>query len=106
MKTCSIKRTREANAKAVARIMAAEPVLFDIQRALYAIPGMRQRMLLHAGPPIKWKHMCGAMKVAIGGAIVFEGWAQDLETALALAGSGQIEFSPTHHHSAVGPMAG
>jgi Protein of unknown function (DUF1116) len=106
MKACSMKRIREANAKAVGRMMASEPMLFDIQRALYAIPGMRQRMLLHAGPPIAWKDMCGAMKGAIAGAIIFERWASSYDEAIHLAGAGVIQFRPTHDHCAVSPMAG
>ena len=35
------------------------------------------RCLLHAGPPIDWRRMCGPMRGAIIGAILFEGWAAD-----------------------------
>lgn len=105
-KTCSLKRIREANGLALRRMTESEPVLFDVQRALYAIPGMRRRLLLHAGPPVVWRNMCMPMKTAVAGAIVFEGWAKDLEHALAFAASGQVEFSATHHHGAVAPMAG
>ena len=35
-------------------------------------------MILHAGPPIDWERMCGPMRGAVAGAIVFEGWASDL----------------------------
>jgi len=101
-----LKKIRDANRLALERMTTSEPVLFDLQEAFYAISGMRKRMLLHAGPPLAWREMCQPMKVAAAGAIVFEGWAQDLDTALALAGSGRIEFSPTHHHDAVAPMAG
>jgi hypothetical protein len=40
------------------------------------------------------------------GALIYEGLAKDEEEALQLASSGEIEFSPCHHHHAVGPMAG
>lgn len=106
MRNCSIKRIREANTEAVRRIVTGDPVLFDIQRALYAIPGMRKRMLLHAGPPIAWKNMCGAMRGSIAGAMMFEGWAKNYEHAMYLAEKGNITFSPTHHHCAVAPMSG
>ena len=33
-------------------------------------------MILHAGPPIAWERMCGPMRGAVCGAIVFEGWAK------------------------------
>ena len=63
-------------------------------------------MILHAGPPIAWAKMCGPMQGAIVGAIVYEGWAADVEAAEELAASGKIDFAPCHHHGAVGPMAG
>ena len=50
--------------------------------------------------------MCGPMRGAVAGAIVFEGWAPDLDAATELAGSGGIEFHPNHHFGAVGPMTG
>ena len=40
------------------------------------------------------------------GAIVFEGWAPDLESAARLAASGGVQFHPNHHFDAVGPMTG
>lgn len=42
--------------------------------------------------------MCGAMKGAVTGALVFEGLATDLEDAARLAASGDITFSPCHEH--------
>ena len=70
------------------------------------LPGMRRRMILHAGPPIAWTRMCGPMQGAIVGAILFEGWADDTPAREQLAESGGIAFEPCHHHAAVGPMAG
>jgi hypothetical protein len=95
-----------ANAKAVERLLAAQPRLEGIGIAGDALPGMGKRMILHAGPPIEWMRMCGPMKGAIIGAILFEGWAESATTAQALAASGKIDFEPCHHHAAVGPMAG
>ncbi len=40
------------------------------------------------------------------GALIYEGKADDEKEAEELVASGEIEFSPCHHHSAVGPMAG
>ncbi|TRG40918.1 DUF1116 domain-containing protein, partial [Salmonella enterica subsp. enterica serovar Anatum] len=51
-------------------------------------------------------NMCGAMKGAVTGALVFEGLAADLEEAARLAASGEITFSPCHEHDCVGSMAG
>ena len=63
-------------------------------------------MIIHAGPPVAWENMCGAMKGAVTGAFVFEGLAKDIADAERLAASGEIEFSPCNEHSTVGSMAG
>ena len=96
----------DANREAVRRIAAAEPVLIDVRPAGEVIPALGDRVLLHAGPPIEWARMCGPMRGAIAGALVFEGWATDLAAAERLAGSGAVAFAPNHHHGAVGPMTG
>jgi hypothetical protein len=50
--------------------------------------------------------MCGPLRGAVCGAIVFEGWAADLAAAEKLAASGGVRFAPNHHFGAVGPMTG
>ena len=99
------RRVMVANATAVERLLAAQPMLIDVQPARVAL-GLADRHLLHAGPPIAWDRMCGPVKGAIIGAILFEGWAPSPEEATALVGSGGVDLSPCHHHAAVGPMAG
>jgi hypothetical protein len=94
-----------ANRKAFEAFLAASPVLRGVAAAR-ELPGMGERMLLHAGPPIEWPRMCGPMQGAIVGAILYEGWARDAEAARSLASSGKLRFEPAHHHGAVGPMAG
>jgi hypothetical protein len=96
----------KANAEAVERMMEARPVLVGLGRALDVIPGMRDNLLLHAGPPITWERASGPMRGAISGALIFEGKAKNEAEAQALVESGQIELEPCHHHQAVGPMAG
>lgn len=95
-----------ANAKAVERLLAAQPRLSGIGVAREVLPRMGRRTILHAGPPIEWARMCGPMRGAIVGAILFEGWARSAKQAQAMAARDGIEFAPCHHHSAVGPMAG
>jgi hypothetical protein len=95
-----------ANAEAVRRIASGKAVLIGLGIAREVIPGMRDKMILHAGPPITWERMCGPMRGAIIGACLYEGWAQSPEDAAQLASSGALTFEPCHHHHAVGPMAG
>ena len=96
----------EANALAVGRMLAAQPVIVDVRPAHEVIPALRERRLLHAGPPIGWERMCGPMRGAVIGASIYEGWAKDEDEAMQLAESGAIAFEPCHHYNAVGPMAG
>ncbi len=96
----------EANRLAVEKIKQAHPVLVDVEQALRAIPGMTEKTILHAGPPIAYQDMCGPMRGAIMGALMYEGLAATVEEADKLAASGEITFSPCHEHHAVGPMAG
>lgn len=96
----------QANQTAVSRMMAARPILKTVATARDVIPGMRDNLLLHAGPPITWERASGPMRGAIVGALIFEGLATDWESAEKLVTSGQIELEPCHQHAAVGPMAG
>ncbi len=95
-----------ANAKAVSRLLAARPLLLDVQPAREVVPDLGDRLLLHAGPPIDWSDMCGPMRGAAIGAMLFEGWAADPDEATALASSNAVRFAPCHDFGAVGPMAG
>ena len=105
--TISIKEKIEAaNAEAFNRINAAEPVLVDIVPAGDVVPGLEDRMVLHAGSPVDWKHMSGAQQGAVMAMAVFEGWADNPGQAGELLGRGEIRLDSNHHHHAVGPMAG
>ncbi|WP_376796519.1 DUF1116 domain-containing protein [Thermogemmatispora sp.] len=99
-----------ANEIAVGRMLAAEPVLVDVQPARSMLPFFSETQgsyaLLHAGPPITWERMCGPMRGAIIGACLYEGWACNEEEAVRLAETGVLTFAPCHHYNAVGPMAG
>ncbi|MCB0044015.1 MAG: DUF1116 domain-containing protein [Caldilineaceae bacterium] len=94
------------NATAVNRMMEARPILRTVAPARDVIPGMRENLLLHAGPPITWERASGPMQGAIVGALIYEGLATDWESAQALVVSGEIDLEPCHEHNAVGPMAG
>lgn len=99
-------RIEAANRDAFERFLAADPAVTGIGSAIDVLPGMGARTILHAGAPVGWEDMCGPMRGAVLGAILFEGWADDLDAARSLARSGGIEFDSCHHHGAVGPMSG
>src|SRR4051794_18457607 len=70
-----------ANRRAYAAYLEAQPVVTGVAQAAKVLPGVSGRLLLHAGPPIAFDQMCGPMRGAILGAILYEGWALDLEGA-------------------------
>ena len=100
------QKIESANQLAVKRMIDADPVLVDIAPASEVIPGLKDRMVTHSGPPIEWSRMCGAQRGAIIGQVLFENWAKTPEEAAAVLENGEITLEPNHHHSAVGPMAG
>ncbi len=96
----------QANKEATMRMIEARPVLVGLAKAKEVIPGMKDNLLLHAGPPIEWARMSGPLRGAIIGALIFEGIAKNEAQARALVERGNVQFDSCHHHGAVGPMAG
>jgi Protein of unknown function (DUF1116) len=92
-----------ANAKALAALQNAKPVLEGVT-TLADFTGLKGRFLTHAGPPIDYAHMSGAQQGAMWAAILFEGWAPDLESAKRLAP--RIRLRTNHELDGVGGMAG
>ena len=96
----------KANNLCTQRMIEARPIVVGLGKARDVIPGMRDDLLMHAGPPITWERASGPMRGAITGALIFEGKVKTESEAQALVVSGQIQLEPCHHHQAVGPMAG
>ena len=96
----------QANTTAVNRMMEARPILKGVATARDVIPGMKDNLFLHAGPPIEWARMSGPLRGAIIGAMLFEGIAKSEAEATSMVERGEVEFDSCHHHGAVGPMAG
>ena len=63
-------------------------------------------MILHSGPPVDWQHMSGAQRGSVMAMAIYEGWADDIQSAEKLLTDGRVKLEPNHHHDAVGPMAG
>jgi hypothetical protein len=96
----------QANTTAVNQLMEARPILKTVATARDVIPGIKDNLFLHAGPPIGWERMSGPLRGAIIGAMLFEGLAKSETEAVSMAESGEVEFDACHHHGAAGPMAG
>ena len=100
------KHIEEANNKVLELMRLSRPILVDIKCAKDILPKMKKNSIFHAGPPIDWNRMCGPMRGAIVGTMIFEGFATSWNDALELIRKGGIDFSSNHDHDAVGPMAG
>lgn len=99
--------THEANRRAMAAVHSVRPQLVRVRPAREVVPGIGEgRTLLHAGPPIEVERMCGPVRGALIGAVLFEGWATTPDDAARMLDEGQIALDACHHHGAVGPMAG
>ena len=94
-----------ANAEVIARLDKASPVLTGVEPAFEVIPGMGERMLLHAGPPIDYPLVCDPLRRSMRAAVIAEGWATDAEAAEALLDSGKVTLGAANDHDTVVPMA-
>jgi Protein of unknown function (DUF1116) len=97
----------EANRAVIEKISGSAPFLVDVVPAKDKIKELTEgKVLLHAGPPIKWEDMTGPMQGSCIGAALFEGWAATEEEAKQMLENGEVTFIPCHHVNAVGPMGG
>lgn len=96
----------DMNRKVIERFKDAQPFLVDVVPAVSVIPELNGKVLLHAGPPIRYEDMTGPMQGSCIGAVLFEHWCETEEDAKTLLESGGVTFIPCHHVHAVGPMGG
>ena len=100
------KTIDEANEAVIQKITEAQPFLIDVKPGKELIPELNERVILHAGPPIKWEDMTDPMKGSCVGGVLFEGWETTEEGARKLLSEGGVKFIPCHSVDAVGPMGG
>ena len=77
----------------------------DVVAAKTVIPELEGKLILHAGPPIAFADMPDPVQGAAIGAVLFEGWAEDEQSARRVCEE-EVEFAPNHHFGAVGAMGG
>ena len=80
------------------------PVWNGLMRADKSIP-IGDRMLLHAGPPVRPKKMAKAVVNSAIMAILYEGWTDDMEQARSMLLSGEVILKPAQDLGAVVPLA-
>jgi hypothetical protein len=94
-----------ANAEVLRRLDTGVPCLVDVATAADVVPGLGERMLLHAGPPIGWDAVCDPLRRSLRAAVVAEGWAADVDAAGALLAGGEVRLGAANEHATVVPMA-
>jgi Protein of unknown function (DUF1116) len=94
-----------ANSEALTRLTGGDAWLIDCLPAREAF-GLRERVVLHAGPPLDRTALCEPMRAAILCAIRYEGWAPDDDSAAQLIERQEVHLAPCHDCGAVGPMTG
>ena len=90
------EKIEDANKKAIDKVLNSKPLLIDVKPAIEVIPGMKQNMILHAGPPIEWQKMCGPMKGAIIGTLIFEGLAKTKDEAIKIIDRKSTRLNSSH----------
>lgn len=96
----------EANRKAVDNIISAEAILVDMKPARNAIPGFKDNLITHAGPPIPWERMIKVQKIAAINAIRSEGLADTPQQAEKLVDRQEVLVESNHKYGNVSGMCG
>ena len=94
----------EADRRAAEALVAVEPAWTGVRTAAEAI-GLEPHTLLHCGPPAPAGTLVRPVLNSAAVACVFEGWADDLDEALALVRSGAVRFEPAQDRRVATPMA-
>lgn len=103
----TLARSRsQANAEAVERLCAADPVVVDVQPAAEVIPGFSGNLVLTSGAPLPWTEYVGGQRDAIIGGVLFEGLAATRDAAIAALDAGEVQVGSCHDYGAVGSLAG
>lgn len=94
-----------ADRSALQHILQVQPVLTALSNAGTTL-GLAPKELLHAGPPIlDKKNMARPIANSAIAAILFEGWADDIEQATQLLYSDQITLTPAQDKNTAIPLA-
>jgi Protein of unknown function (DUF1116) len=98
-------RVEAANAEVLRRLDGAKPLLTDVRPVRDVVPDAGERTLLHCGPAIGWADVCDPLRRSMRAAVVAEGWADGVDEADRLLGSGGVALEPANEHCMVVPMA-
>jgi Protein of unknown function (DUF1116) len=104
--TMPVSPRERANAEALERLWAAEPVLVDVRPAREVVPGMTDETVLTSGAPLAWDDYFGGQRSGIIGGALYEGLAADAAEAESKIRGGEIRLATCNEHACVGSLAG
>lgn len=93
------EKIEQANLKVLDIIINGQPVWVDMLPAGEIIPGMKENLILHAGPPCSPENIVAPLKMGICGRAVHEGLATDLSDAWQKVLSGEIELASAQDYA-------
>ncbi len=100
------QKIEAANAEAIKRLNAAEGRWIGLEKAVKAIPGFKENLILHSGPPIEWDRMIDVQKRGIKYGAIHAGLAKTMEEAEGMVKSGEIEIGSCNDRFAIGAATG
>ena len=96
----------KSNAEAVEILNAAEGHWVGLEKAIKAVPGFKENMIMHSGPPIEWDRMIGVQKRGVCYGAIHAGLAKTVEEADAMVRAGEIELASCNDNYMIGAAAG
>lgn len=106
MDPCLKEKINRSNSEAVEILNKAEGHWVGLEKAIKAIPGFKENMIMHSGPPIDWDHMIGVQKRGVCYGAIHAGLAKTVEEADAMVRAREIELASCNDHYAIGAAAG
>lgn len=84
------QRIEQANEQVLQIILEGQPVWIDMLNAGEVIPGMKENMILHAGPNMDPENVVDPVRIGICGRAVHEGLAANMDEAWEKVKKGEI----------------
>ncbi len=100
------EKIEKSNAEAIDILNAAEGHWVGLEKAIKAIPGFKENVIMHSGPPIEWDRMIGVQKRGVCYGAIHAGLAKTPEEADEMVKRGEIELWSCNDHFAIGAAAG
>lgn len=100
------QKIEDANAVAIKELNAAEGHWVGLEKAIKAIPGFKENLILHSGPPIEWDRMIDVQKRGVKYGAIHAGLAKTMEEAEGMVRAGEIELGSCNDYFAIGAATG